>query len=242
MVKCKKVKVFGLLFHTPLKRKMMKKISIYLFSLAITVVGMTSCGKSTTGKMANEWKVTSMKSVETSINSSGDKQVYTLSVEGNSLTDSEEQYPSSGPSSSSSRTGTMNTNEFTIKKDGTWSWTIDGTYTSNNGASTRNEILVQTGTWSFLGKTKGDDFQKNERVLFNILTAKARDIVTENGVVTDDFTDDLVYSTGKNTMIFTVKDSKKDKLELESEAQNTSNQNSFQSSGSTARTITLESK
>lgn len=220
----------------------MKKISICLFILAIMVVGMTSCGKSTKGKMTNEWKVTSMKSVETSINSNGDKQIYTLSAEGNSITDSEEHYPASGPSSSSSKNGTMNTNEFIIKKDGTWSWVIDATYISNNGASTHNEILEQTGTWSFLNKSKGDDFKKNERVLFNVLTAKLRDIVTENGVIEDDYTDNLVYSTGKNTMIYTVKNSEKDKLELESEAQNVANQNTFQSSNSTSRTITMESK
>jgi hypothetical protein len=228
--------------NVTIKKKTMKKISIYLFSLAITVVGMTSCGKSTKGKIANEWKVASLKSVETSINSNGDKQIYTFSVDGNTITDSEEHYPASGPSSSSSKKGTMNANEFVIKKDGTWSWVIDGTYTSNNGASTRNEILEQAGTWSFLNKSKGDDFKKNERVLFNVLTVKSRDIVTENGVVVDDYTDNLVYSTGKNTMIYTVKDSKKDKLELESEAENIANQNTFQSSNSTSRTITLESK
>lgn len=220
----------------------MKKISIYLLSFAVTFVGMTSCGKSTKGKMANEWKVTSMKSVETFINASGDKHITTFSVDGTTMADSDEDYPASGPSTSSSKTGTMNTNEFTIRKDGTWSWVMDGTYASNNGNSLREEILEQTGTWSFLTKSKGDDFKKNERVLFNVLTVKARDIVTENGVVVDDYTDDLVYSTGKNTMIYTVKDSKKDMLELEVEAENIAVQNSFQNSTILTRTIKMESK
>lgn len=220
----------------------MKKISIYLLSFAVAVVGMTSCGKSTKGKMANEWKVTSVKNVETFINSGGDKHITTFSVEGTTITDLDEDYPASGPSTSSSKTGTMNTNEFTIRKDGTWSWVMDGTYTSNNGNSLRQEILEQTGTWSFLTKSKGDDFKKNERVLFNVLTLKARDIVTENGVVVDDYTDDLVYSTGKNTMIYTVKDSKKDMLELELKGENTAVQNSFQNSNTLSRTIKMESK
>lgn len=222
--------------------KAMKKISIYLLSLGLAAAGMTSCGKTTNGKMSNEWKVTSMKSTETYINANGDKQIATFSVEGTVVTDSDDHYPASGPATSSSKTGTMSTNDFTIKKDGTWSWIMDATYTSNNGTSSENEKVEMAGSWSFLSKSKGDDFKKNERVLFNVLTVKARTIKTENGAVADDSSDELVYSTGKNTMIYTVKDSKKDRLELELEAENVAFQNSFQNSNTLTRTIKMESK
>ncbi|WP_343636190.1 hypothetical protein [Fluviicola sp.] len=220
----------------------MKKILIYTLSLALTVVGMTACAKSTKGKVTNTWKVTSMENVETSINSNGDKHVSTLSMNESSASEKDDYYPASGVTTSTTRTGTMNTNEMVIKKDGTWTWTTSVTYTGDNGNSTETEMVEQSGTWSFLAKSKGDNFKKNERILFNVLAAKLHEVDMENGVVTDEDTSDLVYSTGKNTMIYTVKESKKGELELESEAQNVTTQNSTSNSNSISSTIVMKSK
>lgn len=218
----------------------MKRIFIAIFTLAL--VGITACGKTTNRKVTNEWKVTSMESIENNINSSGDKHISTFSVNGNTVTDKNDDYPSNGVSSSTVRTGTMNTNELTIKKDGTWTWTMSATYPGDNGNSSYTEMVDQSGTWSFLTKSKGDDFKKNERLVFNILAAKIRDIEVENGVTVQDDKEELVYSTGKYTTIYTVKESKNNRLELELETQNVATQNSFESSSSTSRTMTLESK
>ncbi len=218
----------------------MKRISIYLLSSAFAIIGMASCGKTTKGKMSNEWKVVSMEQVETYVNTTGDKHTSTFSVKDNTVTETDEDYPASGPSSSDSETGTMNVNDFVIKKDGTWSWIMDATYPTSDG--THQEILKETGSWSFLNKTKGDDFKKNERVLFNVLTTTAHDIVTENGVEIENYTDELTYTTGKSIMIYTVTESKKDKLELELENKKVFTQGSNTNTNSTSRTLILEAK
>ncbi|MGV3612537.1 MAG: hypothetical protein ACO1N0_16380 [Fluviicola sp.] len=222
----------------------MKKASIYILSTLFLAAGISACGKTTKGKMSNEWKVTSMESKETYENSTGDKFVSTFSTTESTVTEVDEDYPAFGAPSTETKTGVMNTNEFIINKDGTWSWLIDATYPTADG--THQEIVEETGTWSFLDRTKGDDFKKNERVLFNVLTAHLRDIVIENGVVVDDYTDDLVYTTGKSTMIYTVITSKKDQLELEMDAKNVSTQNPntnpLMNANSTHRNMVLEAK
>ena len=209
------------------------------------LAGMTACTKTNKGKMSNEWKVTSMESKETYENANGDKHISTFSMTESTITEtSDHQYVSGPPSYTEIETSSVNANEFIINKDGTWSWVMDATKVTSNG--TRQQRLEQAGTWSFLDRTKGDDFKKNERVLFNVLTLKARDIVIENGITVDDYTDDLTYTTGKSTMIYTVIESKKDKLVLEMDGKNVSTQNSNMGSAmnanSTYRKITLEAR
>lgn len=218
----------------------MKRISIIILGTLFLTVGISACGKTTKGKASNEWKVTSMQSVDTYENPDGNKHVSTFAMTETTITETDEYYYPTAPSNTESQSGVVNANEFIIKKDGTWSWIIDGTYPTSDGTS--QQRLEQSGTWSFLDRTKGDDFKKNERVLFNVLSAKVHEIVIENGVVVDDYTDDLTYTTGKSTMIYTVIDSKKDKLELESDAKNVSNQNSSLNTISTYRKIVLEAK
>ncbi len=223
----------------------MKRISIYTLSALFLAAAISACGKTTKGKMSNEWKVTSMETKETYESSNGNKHVSTLLTTESTITETDDYvYVSGPPPYTDTETGVMNTNEFIINKDGTWSWIIDATYNSPNG--THQEILKETGTWSFLDRTKGDDFKKNERVLFNVLTADLHDIEIEDGVVVDDYTDKLTYTTGKSTMIYTVIESKKDKLELEMDAKNVASQSDNISSSmntiSTYRKIVLEAK
>ena len=223
----------------------MKRIISYMLIVFVLAAGMAACGKTNKGKMSNEWKVTSMESKETYENSTGSKTVSTFTMTESTITETNYyEYVPGPPAYTEIETSEVNANEFIINKDGTWSWVIDATQTTSNG--THQEILEQAGTWSFLDRTKGDDFKKNERVLFNVLTLKARNIVIENGITVDDFTDNLTYTTGKSTMIYTVIESKKDKLELEMDAENVTTTNSNMSSGMNANTsyrkITLEAR
>jgi hypothetical protein len=218
----------------------MKKISMYTLSVLFLAVGMASCTKSTKGKITNEWKVTSYDDVQTYTNINGTKTTSTISMTETVITNTDVTEPTTGPSTTNTQSGTVNKNEFTIKKDGTWTWVIDAVYTTGN--SLDNQILEQSGTWSFVGKTKGDDFKKNERVLFNVLNLKATETETVNQVVVDSSTDNVTYATGNNTMIYTISESKKDKLELELESKYVFTQSSYMNSSLTSRKITLEKK
>lgn len=219
----------------------MKRNSIYVLSTALLIVfGITSCAKTTKGKMTNEWKVTSFENVETNVNTLGTKYVYTYSMTDQTVTDQTVTEPATGPSSTSTETGTVNKNELTIKKDGTWSWTMDVTFVDGN--KTSNETMVRSGTWSFIGKTKGDDFQKNERVLFNVLEMNTTETETTNQVLTYDEKGKETYSTGKNTMVYTITKSENKKLEMELESKKVYSDDSNGSSTSVSQKITLEGK
>lgn len=218
----------------------MKRISIYTLSIVFLAIGIASCAKSTKGKVSNEWKVTSLEDVQTSVNSNNDHSTSTISMTETTVTNTDVYTPAAGPSSTDSETGTINKNEFIIKKDGTWSWLIDVTFL--NGSSTTNQVVNRTGTWSFIGKTKGDDFKKNERVLFNILSSVVTETSTVNQVVVDSDTDYVTYGTGNNTMIYTITESKRDKLEMEMESKYVVTQGATMNSSSTSRKIILEKK
>jgi hypothetical protein len=218
----------------------MKRITIYTLSAVFFAVGMVSCAKSTKGKVSNEWKVTSLEDVQSSVNSNNDHSTSTLSMTETTVTNTDVNTPATGPSSTDSETGTINKNEFVIKKDGTWSWLMDVTYV--NGSSTTNQLIEQIGTWSFVGKTKGDDFKKNERVLFNTLISNGTETTMVNQVIVDTYSDHVTYATGNNTMIYTITESKKNKLELEMESKYVSTQDASTYSSSNSRKITLEEK
>lgn len=219
----------------------MKRISIYSISAALLVVfGMTSCGKTTKGKMTNEWKITSFESTETNVNTMGTKHTSIYSMTDKTVTDKTVIEPTTGPASTSSETGTVNKHEWTIKKDGTWSWTVDVTFVDGN--KTRNESVVRSGTWSFIGKTEGDDFEKNERVLFNVLEMNTSETETTNQQVTYSDAGKEMYSTGKNTMVYTITESKNKKLEMELESKKVYSDDSNGSSISVSQKMVLEKK
>jgi hypothetical protein len=111
--------------------------------------------------------------------------------------------------------GIVNVHELILKKDGTWALNRDFTEQYENGASSK-VVFEQTGTWTFVGKTKGDDFKKNERLLFNVLTEKKNSVYTNNDqVVVSQFTSNDTYLTGELVLIYTIKESKNKELELE---------------------------
>jgi hypothetical protein len=201
-------------------------------------VSISSCGKSSKGKMANEWKVTEMNSTSTDTQSNGDKTVTTTSATETSATTTTVQ-TSGSSSQTTTQTATIAVNDMKIDKDGTWTWNQD--FTIVNGAVTQNTKGAKTGTWSFVSKTKGDEFKKNERVVFNVLTDNST-VVNSVGSSSITSTSADTYLTGENVMIYTIKDSKKDELKLERDGSNTSSAGSSTSSYVSNETITLSAK
>ncbi|MNY13951.1 hypothetical protein D3C86_1471100 [compost metagenome] len=109
-------------------------------------------------------------------------------------------------------------NDFTINKDGTWSSVREITKPQGNNFNTsRGE---ESGTWSFIEKTKGDDFKKNERVLFNVLDVKYYSVTKQGGAIISENTSTSTYLSGERSQIYTITSSKKKKLEMEIENDN----------------------
>jgi hypothetical protein len=216
----------------------MKKIIFGTLSVAFLAVAVSSCGKSSKGKMANDWKITSLDNVETDTQSNGNKTVTTTTMTETAYTRTTAQ-TNGGSTNTTTQTATININEMSIDKDGTWTWTQE--ITGVSGGVTQTSNVARTGTWSFISKTKGDDFKKNERVVFNVLTEKETSTYTVGSSSTSSV-DDYTYLTGENIMIFTVKESKSKELQLEMMSNNTSTSGGNTSSYVATQTITLAEK
>lgn len=192
----------------------MKKIISYSFSLALLAVVMTSCAKSTKGKVTNEWKVVSYLENDSFSNQGGQSGSTITNMTETAYT---KQFSTSfnGVAIVDESSGIVNVHELILKKDGTWVLNRDFTEQYENGASSK-VVFEQTGTWTFVGKTKGDDFKKNERLLFNVLTEKKNSVYTnDEQVVVSQFTSNDTYLTGELVLIYTIKESKNKELELE---------------------------
>lgn len=218
----------------------MKTTSIAILSCAFLAAAITSCGKSTKRKMDNEWKATAYESTEQWENSAGDKYDYTISMSGNVVTEVATSSSASTNEITQVNTGTVNTHELEIKKDGTWTWTMDYTFGDSGNSSTKTRI--QSGIWNFVGNTKGDDFKKNERVLFQVLNTDSKNVDIQNQVVVNSAEEHITYTAGENTMIYTITKSTKDKLEMELESRHVITQDSQQNMNALTRKISLEEK
>lgn len=203
----------------------MKRASIYMLSVAFLTAGIISCGKTTRGKMVNDWKViTSSKEYNYSAQS-GEKLLMTEVEADNSYTiKSEHTNPGDSTTDTYISTWTVVENSWSIKKDGTWIWKRH--LKSELGSDTDERIMTQSGTWSFIRKNKTDEFKKNERVLFNVLLSEERQIISLS-----DVTGSTSYKTGEKSLIFSVKESSRKLLEMEYESNNL-----YSSTGSDTKT------
>lgn len=204
----------------------MKKAILFVALAAGTAGFMTSCGKSSKGKLAAEWKLDSMTS--TSTYSSGGTS--TTSISGTTYTET---------SGSGTQTGTVKTASWTIEKDGTWTRTleIEMTETFSGVTYTTNNKNVSEGTWDFLaGKT--DEFKKNERVVFNTKTSTDTNVTTSGGV-SNTTTETNTYLDGENSMIYVISESKKKSLTLTYSGSNTNTDNSGSSTSTYNETVNL---
>ena len=186
----------------------MKKTIVNVIILSVLLV---SCGKSSKAKVSNDWRVTSYEESFISIDEDGEKSTETLSITESTYNENvkDEQFGNF----TYSATGTVQLYNYTINKNGTWSSESEVEYTNSQGTSTTKSIKSASGTWAFIGKTKGDDFKKNERILFNTL-AESTELVKNNGQSPSSL--QSKYLTGEKTRIYTVKESERKKLMIES--------------------------
>lgn len=223
----------------------MKKVIFSILSISLLAGGISSCAKSSKGKMSNDWKIDNyeVKTVETENN--GDKTITTTSMSGSTVTMKTEDAPASGPSTTTTQTGVLNDGTYTIKKDGTW--TMGTTFTFTSTPSTGVTIVskytnMQSGTWAFVGKNKEEDFKKNERVLFNTLSSSSTtsSVTTIGGSSsTTNSSSSDTYLSGENTMIYTVTESKSKELKLSSDANHSSTSGSNTNNVTSTATISL---
>lgn len=210
-----------------------------LAALLLAVV-LASCGKSTKGKMANNWKIVSMTTETTFTNADDDQYESTVTANETRMTTKSVTTAADGSVTSSTSEATINKNEFTIEKDGAWKWIQDLSYNTDSGeVRTVNE---RSGVWSFIGKNKGDEFKKNERVLFNVLKTDYSMTHKNQGSIVNEYHANYEYLTGSVTLIYTVKESKKDELQLEMESDRTSDQYTNVSKSVSKGSMTLKTK
>lgn len=227
----------------------MKKLILSVLSVALVAGTMTSCGKSSKGKMSNDWNVASYSDKSNTTQGNGD--VSSTTEIGTATTFSITSSSSSnGTTNSSVTNGTINENSMTIDKDGTWksvkTTTTVVTTTPFAGATTvtTSKINVNSnGTWSFVGKNKTDEFKTNERVVFNTTTVGTTGtgtaVTTFGGTSTTSSGSETIsnnYKVGENSQIWTITESSAKSLKLSAETGGA--QSDTQSSGGSSTTTT----
>lgn len=185
----------------------MKKTLLFALSVALVAGTMTSCGKSSKGKMDGEWKISDFTTTSTNT-SGGSTDTETITLSGTTIT----QTSTSGGSTSTSN-GVLNSATWTISKDGTWTRAINVTFTTTILGTDfiTTSVMTDSGKWDFL-KGVGDDFKKNERVAFYTLNSTTTDTYTGGSSGSDTYTS--TYKDGENSEVFVISESKKKSLIL----------------------------
>jgi hypothetical protein len=137
--------------------------------------------KTTKGKVSNEWTVSGYESDYESTNTNQIIDKSSTVLNGNSL-NSTGTYPGFSSTVNYETVSTVNEWTYIIDKDGTWNILknttktgLDSTFNNisqvyDTFSVSDNWINESSGVWMFLGKTKTENFKKNERVTFNTLT------------------------------------------------------------------------
>lgn len=155
-------------------------------------------------RVSGEWTVTGYESTETVTQNDGDYNQMSQSLSGSTITVSSTNYDASdGSTVTSSGTYTLNEGSFTFDKDGTWSRVWNATYTSTSEydifgttyttVTTTVTTRTESGTWSFVGKTK-DEYKNKERIVLNSLMMESTSKSTS--VTTNDANSDTDTSEG----------------------------------------------
>ncbi len=190
----------------------MKKIVLFASFVIATSIMVSSCGKSTKGKMENSWTIALE---QTTSEGGGVIQESKLSGLDLTLTTTSGGVPTSS-------TGIISVATMNILKDGTWEREISATFTEGSGPTEIITIISekQSGTWDFLGGV--GDFKKNERVIFNTLSETLSQTVTpDGGAATVTVTTDK-YLEGESIRVFTITESKAKSLKMQQNFNNTS--------------------
>lgn len=180
----------------------MKKLIYFVVAATFAASIVTSCGKTTKGKMDGEWTIASSSETETDLSSSPNDS-YTTSINGSSYT-TVDVYNGA----TTTDVGVVNSATWTIKKDGTWERTT--VITQTNGSTTYKITRTHSGKWDFL-KSVSKDYKNNERVIFHVLEDKYTRVTT-NGSVSSTYSDNDSYLDGQESFIYIVTESKKNTL------------------------------
>lgn len=239
----------------------MKKLFVYGLSIAL-IAGAASCKKTSKGKMANEWTVTSYSYNSTSSSSTAGSISTKETTTG---TETSETTVTTTGSSSETKVKNITENLYTINKDGSWTsssnmnWIEIDTLINGGGMlviSTDNISSETTisGQWDFLGGV--GEFKKNERVTFNATNWNEKRSVanstttTINGVTSTSTGNSSTNSTetftdGQVSEIYTIVESKKKELQLSADGTQVSSSSSVDNGGTTttnpSNTYTLTS-
>ena len=218
---------------------------VYGLSVMFIAGSVASCKKSSKGKISNEWTVSAWEQTTTEKTTTGgstDTEVSTVKIDGTTVTVTS----STNGVADDPQTGTVNALTYTISKDGTWSSVMDVTFktTFDVGGTTftytTNQKMENSGTWDFLnGVSK--DFKKNERVVFNTLSAKTTTNNSSNipGDSPSTDVDSETFAEGENSMIYVIVESKKKELQLSSEENNSYTTDGYTSTNVGSTTMTL---
>jgi hypothetical protein len=232
----------------------MKRVFILGLSAAFLAGGVSSCAKTTKGKMSNEWTISAYDNQSNSTDSDGDVTKGSTVLNGTSLVTTNTNSPNGGTVSTSESTEAVNAWTYTIDKDGTWSSFKDVTSTgidsSYNFLTAEYETYTITsntkrdvsGVWNFIGKSKTEDFKRNERVMFNTLTYSTVYVSTigTNAPTTTSYSGTEL--AGVDVMTYTVVESKGKELQLTSDSQysNTDSNGTYKSDDVVNMTLTQE--
>lgn len=208
----------------------MKRLFILGFSAALLAGGVSSCKKTSKGKMSNEWKVSSMTTETTSVSANGNKTVTSISLDGTTGT-KKTTFTVSGTDTETKKTAAVTEMTYTIEKDGTWKSVNDVTWTTTftGGSSSDATKTTTSGTWSFLSKNKSGDFKKNERVVFNTLSEDATTVssTTIGGSTSSaESSESETYAEGESAVTYVVVESKGKELQLKADMKGTSSSTS----------------
>lgn len=223
----------------------MKRTILYGLGFTFLVLGTASCGKSTTGKIANNWTIVSQNEEQTVVNSAGDKSYSKNTYTETTFSNYSEQTPFSGSTFTTETSGTVTANTIEIKKDGTWTWNQELSYNQDlGGGNTSNYVVknVHSGNWNFVKKSKGEDFEKNERISLEALERTSSTVQTVNNVLANSNSSKTTYSPGESIVVYTIVKSKNKELELKLDVDSREVLNGNASTKKMTRSIVLEEK
>jgi hypothetical protein len=192
--------------------------TIYLFLGLAVIAGVASCGKTNVRKLSGDWTVTYDElTVDRTDGNAVDKSQLILAE---SIATNTSEFGTAGSTTPFVETGKVAVNNFSIRKDGTWTWSKDYETSDPNYS---NRIMQElSGTWSFEGKTgrNGEGFGRRERVVFHILSEKyyqGSTLIATGEVLPPEWDYTSTSEAGFRQMVYVVESSSKEELQLVSE-------------------------
>lgn len=199
----------------------MKKLFILGVAASLLIGGISSCKKTSKGKMSNEWTVSTLKSSSTNTDSDGGTSVTDISFDNKTIQEKIVSTSDLG-SFTSEREGSVVEFTYTINKDGSWESVNHVDWINESGAlkSVISNKVTTSGIWNLIGKNKSKDLKANERILFNTLSQDISNVttITIDGASESSSTSSKnVYAAGENFTTYLIVESKSKELELSKE-------------------------